>query len=142
MTKKIEMTQTEAAAAGKLNSNEFKDLKALLEMFPGFDISIVKANTKKANRFKGLNYAYMKAYIERKKPDLLSEFYELCGKDQDGNKQEIAVAASYGEIKMWFLTKFPEIEHMTDRVNDIIEEARKKRKNSESEKTASEKAAA
>lgn len=40
----------------------------------------------------------------------------------------MAAIATYGEIKMWFLTQYPEIEKMSDNVNKIIEEARKARK--------------
>ena len=40
----------------------------------------------------------------------------------------MAAAASYGEIKMWFLTQYPEIEKMGENVNKIIEKTRKARK--------------
>ena len=39
----IEMTKNEAAAAGKLNSDEFNELKALREMYPNFKIVITKS---------------------------------------------------------------------------------------------------
>ena len=45
----------------------------------------------------------------------------------NGKKVELAAAATYGEIKMWFLTQFPEIEKLGENVNKIIEEARKAR---------------
>jgi hypothetical protein len=128
MTNKIEMTKTEAVAAGKFDSDKFKELKSLREMFPSFEIAIVKHSTKKADRFKGLDYNYMKSYIERNQPDLMAEFYTLRGLDADGTKMEIAAASTYGEIKMWFLTKFPEIERMNDTVSEIIKMARETRK--------------
>ena len=70
---------------------------------------------------------YMENYIKSHKPELLETFYELRGLDANGKKVELAAAATYGEIKMWFLTQFPEIEKLGKNVNKIIEEARKAR---------------
>lgn len=69
----------------------------------------------------------MEDYIKRHNKDVLVEFYKLCGKDESGEKAELAATATYGEIKMWFLTEFPEIEQMSDDVNEIIENARASR---------------
>lgn len=142
MTKKIEMTKTEAKAAGKPNTAEYNTLLELMKNFPGFQIEIVKSAAKKVDRFKGLDYDYMEAYImshskeieieleENKKETkpILEVFYELHGLDKDGKKIGMAAAASYGEIKMWFLTQYPEIEKMGENVNKIIEKTRKARK--------------
>lgn len=127
MTSKIEMTKTEAAAAGMLNSDKFNELKTLREMFPAFQIKIVKNMTKKVDHFKGLTYEYMENYIKDNKESLLSTFYTLCGRDEEGNKAKLAAAASYGEVRMWFLTEFPEIEQMSADVNEIIKNARASR---------------
>lgn len=127
VTSTIEMTKTEAAAAGKLNSAEFADLKQLRETFPAYKIMIVKPAAKKVDHFKGLTLKYMEDYIKRHNKDVLVEFYKLCGKDESGEKAELAATATYGEIKMWFLTEFPEIEQMSDDVNEIIENARASR---------------
>lgn len=123
----IEMTATEAAAAGKLNSEKFIELKELQSAFPGFRITIVKNTAKKVNHFKGLDMEYMEKYIKAHNESLLGTFYQLCGKDENGKKKEMAATASYGEIKMWFLTQFPEIEKMGENINKIIEETRKTR---------------
>ena len=126
-SRKIEMTKTEAKAAGKPNTTEYNTLLELMKNFPGFQIEIVKSAAKKADRFKGLDINYMENYIKSHKPELLETFYELRGLDANGKKVELAAAATYGEIKMWFLTKFPEIEKLGENVNKIIEEARKAR---------------
>ena len=125
--RKIEMTKTEAKAAGKPNTTEYNTLLELMKNFPGFQIEIVKSAAKKADRFKGLDINYMENYIKSHKPELLETFYELRGLDANGKKVELAAAATYGEIKMWFLTQFPEIEKLGENVNKIIEEARKAR---------------
>ena len=122
----IILTKSEARNAGKPGTETYADLMNLRRDFPNFPIKIAAA-PKKNNRIKGLHYDYMEKYIKNHKSELLAEFYELCGKDETGNKKELAAAASYGEVKMWFLTKCPEIEAMSDRVNEIVEEARKAR---------------
>ena len=126
-SRKIEMTKTEAKAAGKPNTTEYNTLLELMKNFPGFQIEIVKSAAKKADRFKGLDINYMENYIKSHKPELLETFYELRGLDANGKKVELAAAATYGEIKMWFLAQFPEIEKLGENVNKIIEEARKAR---------------
>ena len=127
MTKKIEMTKTESKNAGKPGTTEYSTLLELMKTFPGYPIEIVKSAAKKVDRFRGLDYDYMKSYIESHKSELLVTFYELRGLDKDGKKVSMAAAATYGEIKMWFLTQFPEIEKMGENVNKIIEETRKAR---------------
>ena len=122
----IILTKSEARNAGKPNSTEYADLMNLRRDFPNYPIKIAAAS-KKNNRIKGLHYDYMESYIKNHNAALLNDFYELCGKDENGKKKELAAAASYGEVKMWFLTKCPEIEAMSDRVNEIVEEARKAR---------------
>ena len=126
-SRKIEMTKTEAKAAGKPNTTEYNTLLELMKNFPGFQIEIVKSAAKKVDRFKGLDTNYMENYIKSQKQELLETFYELRGLDANGKKVELAAAATYGEIKMWFLTQFPEIEKLGENVNKIIEEARKAR---------------
>ena len=125
-TKKIEMTKTEAKAAGNPATPEYATLLDLMKNFPAFPIEIMKV-AKKTDRFKGLNYEYMENYIKIQKAELLETFYELRGLDKNGKKIGMAAAATYGEIKMWFLTQFPEIEKLGEKVNTIIDDARKAR---------------
>ena len=127
MTKKIEMTKTEAKSAGKIGTNEYNTLMQLMKDFPGFPIEIVKSTAKKTDRLKGLDYDYMENYIKTHNESLLATFYELRGLDKDGKKVGMAAAATYGEIRMWFLTQFPEIEKFGENVTKIIEETRKLR---------------
>ena len=126
-SRKIEMTKTEAKAAGKPNTTEYKTLLELMKNFPGFQIEIVKSAAKKVDRFKGLDTNYMENYIKSHKPELLETFYELRGLDANGKKVELAAAATYGEIKMWFLTQYPEIEKMGENVDKILAFTRKVR---------------
>ena len=119
----IEMTKTEAAAAGKLNSEKFNELKALREMFPTFQIVVVKTS-KSGEHFKGLTVDYMENYIKNHKDELLTDFYKLRGKDANGNALEVAPVATYGELKMWFLNKCHEVVDQFESVHKIIEASR------------------
>ena len=125
-TNAIVLTKSEARNAGKPATEEYAELMNLKRDFPNFPIKIAAAS-KKSNRIKGMDYNYMESYIKAHKSELLADFYELCGKDENGKKKELAASATYGEVKMWFLTKCPEIEAMSEKVNKIVEEARKAR---------------
>ena len=121
------VSKVEAKAAGKPSTNEYNTLLELLKNFPGYQIEIVKTAAKKVDRFKGLDYNYMADYIKSHNEELLKEFYTLRGLDENGKKVGMAAAASYGEIKMWFLEQFPEVEKMAENVNEIIAKARNAR---------------
>ena len=133
MKKTIEMTKNEAKAAGKIGSEEFKELRQYMEMYPTFTIDI-KAPAKRKVEFRGLNYEYMKNYIKKNDDEdgtIMAEFRVLRGLDEKGNKSEVADAVSYGELKMWFLSVYPEAERLE--VNEILAKAKKIR---EAQKTA------
>ena len=127
ITKKIEMTETESKRAGKINTPEYNALLETMKNFPNYQVEIVKSAAKKADHLKGLDYTYMESYIKSHDESKLATFYELRGLDKDGKKIGMAASATYGEIKMWFLTQFPDIEKMADTINKIIEETRKAR---------------
>ena len=129
MTKKIEMTKTEAAKAGKIDTEKYEELCTLMNRFPTFEIEIVKTSTKSVDHLKGLTYEFMENYIKAHKEELLTEFYELCGKDENGKKINFGVKLSYGEVRMWFLEEFPEIENFDNRkkLDDKMEAIRKAR---------------
>ena len=86
ITKKIEMTKTEAKTAGKPNTDAYNTLLELMKNFPGYEIEIVKSASKKTDRFKGLDYNYMMNYIESHNKELLKDFYTLRGLDENGKK--------------------------------------------------------
>ena len=127
INKTIEMTKTEANKAGKINTAEYNELMELMKNFPNFRIDIVKASAKKADRFKGMTYEYMEKYIKSHDESKLEILYELRGLDSNGKAVEMAATATYGEIKMWFLTQFPEIEDFGKNIDSILEETRKTR---------------
>lgn len=124
-TKKIEMSKNEAKAAGKINSDEFNALRQLMEMYPGYEIQI-KTPAKRKSEFSKLDYKYMKEYIKKHDDGngtIMAEFNELIALDKK-NKVEGAEhleAASFIEVKKWFLAKFPEIKKYKEEHQKKIE---------------------
>ena len=129
----IIMTKTEAREAGKYGSDKFNELNGLRAAAPNYQIMITK--TPKGNRcFARLTYADMERYIKAHNVDVkvgeetkhaLEVFYELCGRDKEGKKQSQMAMATYGEVKQWFLTKYPEIENTAKRIRTIMDETRR-----------------
>lgn len=117
--KRIEMTKNEAKAAGKLGTDEFKLLKKYRHEYPGFEIYI-KPTPRRKTEFKGLDYKYMRNYIQKSKRDdkdnIMATFNTLTAQDKKDGKElsEHLDAASYMDVKKWFLATFPEIQQYRD----------------------------
>ena len=134
----IEITKKFADAAKFFGTLEYEDLQSVRRDYPRYCIEI-KSIAKKTDCFKGLTFKYMTSYIENKKAvraneianandpeakneyeDILKNFFILCGKTEKGEKQELAAAASYGEIKKWFLEQFPELKLQRKTIDEIL----------------------
>ncbi len=118
----IEMTAKEAKAAGKIGTKEFKDLQTLRSMNPSFAIVIVKSSrSKKKDTMKGLTYEYMEKYIEGHDDDgsIRKEYDNLRATSEEA-KAACAEAASYGEIKKWFLKKYPAIAEFHKQREELL----------------------
>ena len=129
MTKKIEMTKTESKNAGKIGTAEYNTLMQLMQSFPTFTIEI-KAPAKRKSEFKGLDYKFMKNYILKcnkdNKAEILAEFNTLTAQAKKNGEEnsEYMEAASYLDVKKWFLATFPEIAQFRDdhkqKIKDIM----------------------
>lgn len=113
----IEITKSEAKEAGVFKSDMYNNLTEAREA-TGFKV-VVKDSKRKKDTMKGLTYAYMKVYIEKKagdrKEELMAEFDELRG-CIDGKRNPITEKASYGEIRAWFLEQFTEITEFNEKL--------------------------
>ena len=122
MSKKIEMSKTEAKAAGKINSEKFNELNTLRTMYPTFEIEIKASTAKKKSDYKGLTYGYMAKYIASHDDDeqsIMAEFEMLRGTSAEA-QEALADSASYKEIKEWFLKKFPAIAEFHKKREDAL----------------------
>lgn len=118
ITKKIEMTKNEAKAAGKIGTEKFEELQSYMEKYPGFEV-LIKIPAKRKVEFRGLTYEYMRAYIKKHDDEngtIMAEFNELIALDKKNKVEgaEYLEAASYIDVKQWFLGKFPEIQEHKD----------------------------
>jgi len=126
-SKKIEMTKAEAKAAGKIGSEEFDKLRQYMEMYPGYEIQI-KAPAKRKVELRGLDYKYMKEYIQKCKKDgketIMVEFQTLIAQDKKDGKEgsEYLEAAGYLQVREWFLSTFPEIQQNRDEHKAKVQE--------------------
>lgn len=140
----IEMTKTESKAAGKVGTTEYETLKELRAENPGFTI-VIKASKSRDN-MKGLTFAYMKKYIEAHDDENktnMKTFRSLRGLTEDGDKKDFARVATYGELKMWFLETYPEVESINKTVDDILAKTKQSREaKREAERRAAAKKAA
>ena len=128
----IEMTKAEAKAAGKIGSEKFGELQQYMKEFPGFEIQI-KASVKRKVDLKGLDYDYMRNYIQKcgrtDKDDIMNKFNTLIAQEQKEGKEgsEHLKAAGYPEVREWFLSTFPEIKQTRDdhkkKVQAILDKA-------------------
>lgn len=127
--KKFEMTKAEAKAAGKIGTDEYNTLMNLMKSFPTFTIEI-KAPAKRKTEFKGLDYKFMLNYINKcnrdDKAEILAQFNTLTAQAKKNGEEnsEYMEAASYLDVKKWFLATFPEIEKFRDdhkqKIKDIM----------------------
>lgn len=128
LKKTIELTKSEMKAAEIYGSDMYKALREARHDNPDYK-TVVAKTTQKRDTFKGLNRDYMKSYIENHDDENhthAKEFFKLCGLDENGEKMEFAAVASYGELKMWFLTTYPEIKDLASGVKEIMEATKAK----------------
>ena len=126
---KIEMTKAEAKNAGKIGTDEYNTLMNLMKSFPTFTIDI-KTPAKRKTEFKGLDYKFMLNYISKcnrdDKAEILNQFNTLTAQAKKNGEEnsEYMEAASYLDVKKWFLATFPEIEKFRDdhkqKIKDIM----------------------
>ena len=127
--KTIELTKSEMKAAEIYGSEMYTALLDAQKSFPDFIVKVKSPSVKRDN-YKGLTREFMKNYIDTHDDDehsAMQEFNTLCGLTADGEKKAFAAVASYGELRMWFLTKFPELSDMQSTINSIMERVRQER---------------
>ena len=105
----IEITKAFAKKAANPMSEEFKELMELRKSLVGYEV-VVKASAKrtiKKDTLKGLNYSFMEQYIARHDDEnetVMAEFKKMTVKNEDN-----LATLSYGEVKKWFLDKYPTV---------------------------------
>ena len=106
----IVITKAFSKKASRFESPEYKALQRARNDYPSFRVE-VRTAAKKKESFKGLTYAYMEKYIAKHDDEnqtIMKEYEMLRGISAEA-EELMAEALSYGEMKEWFLNKFPEI---------------------------------
>lgn len=129
INKTIELTATEAKAAGKTTSEKYQELTEIRTQFPTYEIVVVKTAKKKSDGFGGLTYAKMEKYIKAQESEetVLETFYKMTGRNEDGTKDDMIEAATYGQVKTWFLAEYPEVDNFYREIITVVEKAKKVR---------------
>lgn len=121
----IEVAKSFSNKASIFGSDEYNMLKAARADFPNFKVVAINSG-KKNNSFKGLTIDYMKKYIENhdnEEKEIMKDFCVLCGRNEEWEITELAATATYGEIKSWFLKKYPIFNEYTQKVEKILKSA-------------------
>ena len=125
-SRKIEMTKAEAKAAGKIGSDKFNELREYMEAYPGYEIHIKTAPKRKVE-LKGLDYKYMRSYIQKcsraDKKEIMDKFNTLIAQDKKDGKEgsEHLKAVGYLDVREWFLSTFPEIKQTRDNHKEKVQ---------------------
>ena len=109
--KKILISKSFQKATMNPNSNEYKELAAVMAKHPAYEITqrAIKTNPQK-DTYKGLTYKYMRDYIilhtaPEKELEAIAEFNELLLISRCHSQ-----ALRYPTIKKWFLEKYPTVK--------------------------------
>ena len=107
--KTIEITKAFAKKAGEYGTVAYHELSKVRNEFPSFDI-VIKA-PKVSNTFKGMDFDFMVEYISKQAnaEEIMEGFNKL-------RENEL----SYGEIKQWFIKKFPVFKDCKTRADWIL----------------------
>ncbi len=116
----IEITKTFEKAASRFGSEEYNLLRQARNENPRFKVVVIKRKTASVS-FKGLTYEYMEKYInahDDAEGTVMAEYEDLRATSEEA---EAACAESlyYGEIKAWFLNKYPEIKKFHERRENL-----------------------
>lgn len=100
----IEMpTKKYALAASKYGTKEYKEVQDALLHHANFTV-VTRKTAKRKDTLKGLTYDVMEKYIATHDTngEIKNHYDFLRGKSED-----TSCSATYGEIKKWFLTTYP-----------------------------------
>ena len=119
----IEMSKKFAAASANPFSDEYAQLQSVRRDYPKFKIVTVSQKAAKSD-FKGLTYDYMRKYIVKHddaEKSIMAEFEMLTATSEEA-AELLMEAASYHEVKEWFLDKFPEIKAFHEKREALLKQ--------------------
>ena len=124
----IVITKKFAEAAKRFGSDEYRELKAARLDYPSYKVVTRKVKPSKNDKMKGLTYKFMEDYINNhddEEKTIMAQFLDLTAKSEEAEELN-AAAASYKEVKDWFLNTYPAIAAFTKKQEDILNNAKAK----------------
>ena len=118
----IVVTKKFAEAAKRFGSEEYRELREVKMDYPTFKVVTRKVKSSKKETMKGLTYNYMEHYIEKHddaEKSIMAQYIVLRAKSAEAEEVN-AAAASYQEIKDWFLGTYPAIAAFTKKQEEIL----------------------
>ena len=118
----IEVTKAFANKASRYGTTEYNELQAVRRDYPDFKV-ITKSAGKRKGTFKGLTITYMKEYIEKhdgENSENMKDYCILCGRNEKWEIVDLTRMVTYGEIKAWFLKKYPVFNEYAKRANEVL----------------------
>ena len=123
----IEVSKKFQKAASRYGSEEYKTLQEVRRDYPTF--KVVVKTTKRKETYSGLTYSYMESYIlkhDDEKKSIMETFNILRAKGEEA-ETALAEAASYGEVREWFLEQFTDIADFHKKREAILKNTRDKK---------------
>lgn len=117
----IEITKQFKSAACRFGSDEYKAIKEAVLDHPGYKV-VERKIKKPIDSYKGLTYTFMENYISKhddEEKTIMNEYRELRALTEEAQDMGIE-SLTYGEIKVWFLNRFPEIKKYQSKREAII----------------------
>lgn len=108
----IALTKKELTAASRYGSNAYNELQNARRDNPGFEIVTITRTVKtQRETYKGLTYAYMEKYIKSHDDaeETVWKEYMIYRGTPIEPADELPVAYTYNQMKVWFLGKYEEI---------------------------------
>ena len=107
----IEISESFAKKARVYKSEAYEELMQVKHDHPSFDVVVIRTPPKKNTSVKGINYDYMRKYVENhdESKELLKEFDKL----KDGK-------APFFEVKKWFFEHYPNMKNCKTKADWIL----------------------
>lgn len=109
--RKIIINKTFATRMSNTSSAEYLEYERLVSLNPSFEIKITTQKTYDREKYKGLTYKFIEAYIycheldKESRNKVFSEYIEERWK-------ALAHNCGYKEVRAWFINRYPEFDNL------------------------------
>ena len=111
INKKVIMNKRFAQRMANTSSEEYREYERIMSINPAFAVEVRIQKTYEGNRYRGLTYRFIEAYIychefdDESRRVVFSEYVEERWK-------ALAHTCGFQEVRAWFLYKYPEFDNL------------------------------